>query len=125
MIHLKGSLLYGLILLAALAASAQDVHRFRDYTELKKRVFTFTKVEFITEDGEFNDAIGTLVISDFQADSPPYVAIYYRRTDSEWFTESLYRKRVRFSFMDGVIKLDSSNFWDWIELEEIRVIVIY
>ncbi len=105
--------------------SGQTLHRYKDYTELKKRVFSFTKVEFITVEGEFNDAIGTLEIPDFTADSPPYVAIYYKRNNSQWFTESLYRKRVRFSFREGVIKLDRSNFWDWIELDEIKVVVIY
>ncbi len=119
------SLLVGFLLLVLAPGQAQDIHRFRDYTDLKKRVYTFTKVEFITEEGEFNDAICTLVIPDFMDEDPPYVAIYYRRTGSEWFTESLYRKRVRFSFRDGVIKLDSANFWDWIELEEIRVVIIY
>ncbi len=103
----------------------QSSHKFKEITELKKRVYNFTKVEFITEEGEFNESIRTLVIPDFKADSPPYVAIYYRRNESEWFTESLYRKRVRFRFQDGVIKLDRANFWDWTELDEIRVIIIY
>lgn len=102
---------------------SEDV--YQDYSDLKKRVFHFTKVEFITEEGEFNEAIGTLVIPDLSEDSPPYVAIYYKRENSEWFTESLYRKRVRFSFKDGVIKLDRTNFWDWFEVEEILVVVIY
>lgn len=102
---------------------SEDV--YQDYSDLKKRVYHFTKVEFITEEGEFNEAIGTLVIPDLSEDSPPYVAIYYKRENSEWFTESLYRKRVRFSFKDGVIKLDRTNFWDWFEVEEILVVVIY
>ncbi|SVA05646.1 uncharacterized protein METZ01_LOCUS58500, partial [marine metagenome] len=38
---------------------------------------------------------------------------------------SLYRKRVRFTFRDGVVKLDRSNFWAWDELEEIKVVIIY
>ncbi|MFH1851911.1 MAG: hypothetical protein ABIA75_06165 [Candidatus Neomarinimicrobiota bacterium] len=104
---------------------AQDIHKYRDYKEVTKRVYSFTKVEFITAAGEFNEAIGTLVIPDLTADNPPYVAIYYKRNNSEWFTESLYRKRVRFSFKDGVIKLDRANFWDWIELDEIKIVVIY
>ncbi len=103
----------------------QTITKFKDYTNLKKRVYSFTKVEFITEEGEFNDAICTLVIPDLKEDSPPYVAIYYKRSNSDWFTESLYRKRVRFSFKDGVIKLDRTNFWDWFDLEEIKVVIIY
>jgi len=104
---------------------AQSTANFRDYTQLKKRVYNFTKVEFITEEGEFNDAICTLIIPDLNEDSPPYVAIYYKRSNSSWFTESLYRKRIRFSFKDGIIKLDRTNFWDWFDLEEIKVVVIY
>jgi hypothetical protein len=104
---------------------AQSTANFRDYTQLKKRVYNFTKVEFITEEGEFNDVICTLIIPDLNEDSPPYVAIYYKRSNSSWFTESLYRKRIRFSFKDGIIKLDRTNFWDWFDLEEIKVVVIY
>ena len=66
-----------------------------------------------------------LEIPDLSSDSPPFIAIYYRRENSLWFTESLYRKRLRFSFKDGVIKLDRSNFWDWFEIEEIKIVVIY
>ena len=103
----------------------QSTNKFIDYKSLTKRVYNFTKVEFITEEGEFNDAICTLPILDLSKDSPPFLAIYYKRTNSQWFTESLYRKRVRFSFRDGVIKLERSNFWDWHELEEIKVVVFY
>ena len=103
----------------------QSTNKFIDYKSLTKRVYNFTKVEFITEEGEFNDAICTLPIPDLSKDSPPFLAIYYKRTNSQWFTESLYRKRVRFSFRDGVIKLESSNFWDWHELEEIKIVVLY
>ena len=103
----------------------QQKNKFIDYKSLTKRVYNFTKVEFITEEGEFNDAICTLPIPDLREDSPPLVTIYYKRTNSQWFTESLYRKRVRFSFRDGVIKLERSNFWDWHELEEIKIVVLY
>ena len=103
----------------------QSTNKFIDYKSLTKRVYNFTKVEFITEEGEFNDAICTLPISDLSKDSPPFLAIYYKRTNSQWFTESMYRKRVRFSFRDGVIKLERSNFWDWHELEEIKIVVLY
>ncbi len=103
----------------------QSTNKFIDYKSLTKRVYNFTKVEFITEEGEFNDAICTLPIPDLRKDSPPFLAIYYKRTNSQWFTESLYRKRVRFSFRDGVIKLERSNFWDWHKLEEIKVVVLY
>ena len=103
----------------------QSTNKFIDYKSLTKRVYNFTKVEFITEEGEFNDAICTLPILDLSEDSPPFLAIYYKRTNSQWFTESLYRKRVRFSFRDGVIKLERSNFWDWYELEEIKLVVLY
>jgi len=121
---------YGILFLAIIClcppwAECQSIHKYRDYTDLKKRVYSFTKVEFITEEGEFNEAIGTLIIPELKADSPPYIAIYYKRNNSQWFTESLYRKRVRFSFKDGVIKLDRSNFWDWVELDEIKIVIYY
>ena len=103
----------------------QPNNKFIDYKSLTKRVYNFTKVEFITEEGEFNDAICTLPIPDLSEDSPPFLAIYYKRTNSQWFTESLYRKRVRFSFRDGVIKIERSNFWNWHELEEIKIVVLY
>jgi len=103
----------------------QSTSKFTEFKSLTKRVYNFTKVEFITEEGEFNDAICTLPILDLSEDSPPFLAIYYKRTNSQWFTESLYRKRVRFSFRDGVIKLERSNFWDWHELEEIKIVVLY
>ena len=103
----------------------QSTNKIIDYKSLTKRVYNFTKVEFITEEGEFNDAICTLPIPDLRKDSPPFLAIYYKRTNSQWFTESLYRKRVRYSFRDGVIKLERSNFWDWHELEEIKIVVLY
>ncbi|MEC9050281.1 MAG: hypothetical protein VYD66_05745 [Candidatus Neomarinimicrobiota bacterium] len=97
----------------------------QEFSPLKKRVYSFTKLDFITSEGEFNESICTLLIPDLLEDSPPYVAIYYKRDNSEWFTESLYRKRLRFNFKDGVLKLDQSNFWDWFEIAEIKIVVIY
>jgi hypothetical protein len=97
----------------------------KQYSPLTKKVYSFSKLDFVTSEGEFNEAICTLMIPGLIADSPPYIAIYYRRENSKWFTESLYRKRLRFSFKDGVIKLDRSNFWDWFEIEEIKIVVIY
>ncbi len=120
-----GACLWLLLLCYPVLAIDQVTGHYKEYTNLKKRVYSFTKVEFVTEEGEFNDAICTLVIPDLKEESPPYVTIYYKRTNSQWFTESLYRKRLRFSFREGVIKLDRSNFWDWYDLEEIRVVVIY
>lgn len=111
--------------LVTTGVEAQSTTRYTEQTPLTKRVYHFTKVEFITPEGEFNDAICTLIIPDLKEDSPPYVSIYYKRDNSEWFTESLYRKRVRFSFKDGVVKLDRANFWDWYEVNEIKVVVIY
>ena len=96
-----------------------------EYHSIKKRVYSFSKIDFITAEGEFNEAICTLLIPDLKEDSPPFVAIYYKRDNSEWFTESLYRKRLRFNFKDGVLKLDQSNFWDWFEIAEIKIVVIY
>ena len=96
-----------------------------EYESIKKRVYSFSKIDFITAEGEFNEAICTLLIPDLKEDSPPFVAIYYKRDNSEWFTESLYRKRLRFNFKDGVLKLDQSNFWDWFEIAEIKIVVIY
>ena len=81
-----------------------------EYHSIKKRVYSFSKIDFITAEGEFNEAICTLLIPDLKEDSPPFVAIYYKRDNSEWFTESLYRKRLRFNFKDGILKLDQSNF---------------
>jgi hypothetical protein len=97
----------------------------QEYVPLKKRVYSFSKLDFITAEGEFNESICTLLIPDLKEDSPPFVAIYYKRDNSAWFTESLYRKRLRFSFKDGVLKLDQSNFWDWFEIAEIKIVVIY
>ena len=97
----------------------------QEFVSLKKRVYSFSKLDFITSEGEFNESICTLLIPDFVEDSPPFVAIYYKRDNSMWFTESLYRKRLRFSFKDGVLKLDQSNFWDWFEIAEIKIVVIY
>ena len=105
--------------------TGQVSENFKEYKDLTKRVYHFTKVEFITEEGEFNEAICTLNIPELKEDSPPFVAIYYKRENSNWFTESLYRKRVRFSFQDGIIQLDRTNFWDWFELNEIKVVIIY
>ena len=96
-----------------------------EYISLKKRVYSFSKIDFITAEGEFNESICTLLIPDLKEDSPPFVAIYYKRDNSEWFTESLYRKRLRFNFKDGILKLDQSNFWDWFEIAEIKIVVIY
>ena len=104
---------------------AQPIQPFRDFTHLTKRVYHFTKVEFITEEGEFNEEICTFFIPELRENSPPFVAIYYKRENSKWFTESLYRKRVRFRFRDGMLKLDRTNFWDWFELEEIRVVILF
>ena len=105
--------------------TGQVSENFKEYKDLTKRVYHFTKVEFITEEGEFNEAICTLSIPELKEDSPPFVAIYYKRENSNWFTESLYRKRVRFSFQDGIVQLDRTNFWDWFELNEIKVVIIY
>ena len=96
-----------------------------EYQSIKKRVYSFSKIDFITAEGEFNEAICTLLIPDLKEDSPPFVAIYYKRDNSEWFTESLYRKRLRFNFKDGILKLDQSYFWDWFEIAEIKIVVIY
>ena len=96
-----------------------------EYSPLRKRVYSFTKIDFITAEGEFNESICTLAIPDLKEGSPPFVAIYYKRDNSQWFTEALYRKRLRFSFKDGVLKLDQSNFWDWFEISEIKIVVIY
>ena len=97
----------------------------RSFSPLTKKVFSYSKLDFVTSEGEFNEAICTLEITNLFSDSPPFIAIYYRRENSLWFTESLYRKRLRFSFKNGVIKLDRSNFWDWFEIEEIKIVVIY
>ncbi len=114
-----------LFLFPALNRAQEHLQNLDEYTPLRKRVYSFSKIDFITAEGEFNESICTLVIPDLKEDSPPFVAIYYKRDNSKWFTESLYRKRLRFSFKDGVLKLDQSNFWDWFEITEIKIVVIY
>ena len=117
--------IYILFILNGLAVCQEHEKNLSEYIQLKKRVYSFSKLDFITSEGEFNEAICTLLIPDLEEDSPPFVAIYYKRDNSEWFTESLYRKRLRFNFKDGILKLDQSNFWDWFEIAEIKIVVIY
>lgn len=118
--------IFAVIILSITFAGAQGHEKnLVTYTSLKKRVYSFTKIDFITSEGEFNESICTLIIPDLNEDSPPFVSIYYKRDNSEWFTESLYRKRLRFNFKDGLLKLDQSNFWDWFEISEIKIVVIY
>tara|TARA_B100000242_G_scaffold27764_1_gene16832 strand:+ start:153 stop:530 length:378 start_codon:yes stop_codon:yes gene_type:complete len=119
------NLIIFLFLLSSVIQAQINKKNIVDYSNLKKRVYNFTKIDFVTSEGEFNKSICTLLIPDLKEDSPPYVAIYYKRDNSEWFTESLYRKRLRFNFKDGVIKIDQSNFWDWFEISEIKIVVIY
>ncbi len=122
---IRPQLIYKLVFLISVLLSQVDSDKSKQYSPLTKKVYSFSKLDFVTSEGEFNEAICTLTIPDLIADSPPYIAIYYRRENSKWFTESLYRKRLRFSFKNGVIKLDRSNFWDWFEIEEIKIVVIY
>ena len=124
-VMIRPQLIYKLVLLSSILCSQVASDKSKQYSPLNKKVYSYSKLDFVTSEGEFNEAICTLTIPDLIADSPPYIAIYYRRENSKWFTESLYRKRLRFSFKDGVIKLDRSNFWDWFEIEEIKIVVIY
>ena len=117
--------IFRVIFFLSLALGQESSSNSKSFTPLTKKVYSFSKLDFVTSEGEFNEAICTLIIPDLISDSPPFIAIYYRRENSQWFTESLYRKRMRFSFKDGVIKLDRSNFWDWFEIEEIKIVVIY
>ena len=117
--------IFKFIILSTLAVSQQTLEKSKVFSPLTKKVYSFSKLDFVTSEGEFNEAICTLIIPGLVSDSPPFLAIYYRRENSKWFTESLYRKRLRFSFKNGVIKLDRSNFWDWFEIEEIKIVVIY
>ena len=121
----RSQIIFKSIILLSLVFCQQSVDKSKEYTPLIKKVYSFSKLDFVTSEGEFNEAICILIIPDLVSDSPPYIAIYYRRENSQWFTESLYRKRLRFSFKNGVIKLDRSNFWDWFEIEEIKIVVIY
>ena len=99
-----------LFLLSTFEANGQEhAKNVQEFSPLKKRVYSFTKLDFITSEGEFNESICTLLIPDLKEDSPPFVAIYYKRDNSQWFTESLYRKRLRFNFKDGVLKLDMDD----------------
>tara|TARA_Y100000741_G_C18041288_1_gene472462 strand:+ start:167 stop:556 length:390 start_codon:yes stop_codon:yes gene_type:complete len=122
---IRPQLIYILLSLSSFLYSQVANDKSKQYSPLTKKVYSFSKLDFVTSEGEFNEAICTLTIQGLVTDSPPYIAIYYRRENSKWFTESLYRKRLRFSFKDGVIKLDRSNFWDWFEIEEIKIVVIY
>ena len=122
---IRPRLLYKLVFLSSFLFCQFASDKSKQYSPLTKKVYSFSKLDFVTSEGEFNEAICTLTIPGLIADSPPYIAIYYRRENSKWFTESLYRKRLRFSFKDGIIKLDRSNFWDWFEIEEIKIVVIY
>ena len=122
---IRPRLLYKIVILSSFLFCQVASEKSKQYSPLTKKVYSFSKLDFVTSEGEFNEAICTLTIPGLIADSPPYIAIYYRRENSKWFTESLYRKRLRFSFRDGVIKLDRSNFWDWFEIEEIKIVVIY
>ena len=117
--------IFRLIFFLSLALGQESSDKSKSFYPLTKKVYSFSKLNFVTSEGEFNEAICTLIIPDLISDSPPFMAIYYRRENSQWFTESLYRKRLRFSFKNGVIKLDRSNFWDWFEIEEIKIVVIY
>ena len=117
--------IFRLVFLFSFLYCQVTIENSKQFSPLTKKVYSFSKLDFVTSEGEFNEAICTLTIPDLSSDSPPYIAIYYRRENSKWFTESLYRKRLRFSFKDGVIKLDRSNFWDWFEIEEIKIVVIY
>ena len=118
---------FTLVIIISVTISFGQEHEknISEYLSLKKRVYSFTKLDFITTEGEFNESICTLLIPDLKEDSPPFVAIYYKRDNSQWFTESLYRKRLRFNFKDGILKIDQSNFWDWFEIAEIKIVVIY
>ncbi len=122
---IRPQLIYKLVLLTSFLYCQSSNVKSKQFSPLTKKVYSFSKLDFVTSEGEFNESICTLKIPDLDVDSPPYIAIYYRRENSQWFTESLYRKRLRFSFKDGVIKLDRSNFWDWFEIEEIKIVVIY
>ena len=117
--------IFRLIFFLSFVLGQETTDKSKSYFQLVKKVYSFSKLDFVTSEGEFNEAICTLIIPDLISDSPPFIAIYYRRENSQWFTESLYRKRLRFSFKNGVIKLDRSNFWDWFEIEEIKIVVIY
>ena len=121
----RSQIIFNSIILLSLVFCQQSADKSKEYSPLIKKVYSFSNLDFVTSEGEFNEAICTLIIPDLVSDSPPYIAIYYRRENSQWFTESLYRKRLRFSFKNGVIKLDRSNFWDWFEIEEIKIVVIY
>ena len=122
---IRPRLIYSLLFSLSFVFCQVSSDKSKQYSPLTKIVYSFSKLDFVTSEGEFNEAICTLSLPGLIANSPPYIAIYYRRENSQWYTESLYRKRLRFSFKDGVIKLDRSNFWDWFEIEEIKIVVIY
>ena len=124
-VDIRFRIIFLYLFLFSLSFSQEAIDRSRSFSPLTKKVFSYSKLDFVTAEGEFNEAICTLRIPELVTESPPFIAIYYRRENSSWFTESLYRKRLRFNFKDGVIKLDRSNFWDWFEIEEIKIVVIY
>ena len=124
-VNVRFQIIFLNLTVSSLLFSQEALDSPRSFSPLTKKVFSFSKLDFVTAEGEFNEAICTLKIPDLMTESPPFIAIYYRRENSIWFTESLYRKRLRFSFKNGVVKLDRSNFWDWFEIEEIKIVVIF
>ena len=54
------------VLASSSCINGQNSDRFKEYKQLTKRVYHFTKVEFITEEGEFNEAICTPNIPDLK-----------------------------------------------------------
>ena len=60
----------------------EQPEKSRSFSPLTKKVFSYSKLDFVTSEGEFNQAICTLEIPDLSSDSPPFIAIYYRRENS-------------------------------------------
>ena len=54
--------------------NAQNTLPHGDFTNLTKRVYYFTKGEFITEEGEFNEEICTFNISELKSWIDPFLS---------------------------------------------------
>ena len=70
------------LLVFSILFSQEALEKPRSFSPLTKKVFSFSKLDFVTAEGEFNEAICTLKIPELVTDSPPFIAIYYRRENS-------------------------------------------
>ena len=65
------------LLVFSILFSQEALEKPRSFSPLTKKVFSFSKLDFVTAEGEFNEAICTLKIPELVTDSPPFIASYY------------------------------------------------